>query len=137
MLLGFSLKPHSSKPPSTIERDSTTCSSSDTLLELVLHHVLTDCLRLIGQSYFWISCCHPSAPAQSIPLSAAPENTISMPAEARREDGLCSCCLAVLFPGGLTVVVRCHQRYLHPSTNRSCRFSKALQGPERQGEGSA
>lgn len=59
----------------------------------------------IGQSYFWISCCHPSAPAQSILLSTTPENTISMPAEAQREMELCSCCLAVLFPGGLTVVV--------------------------------
>lgn len=63
--LGFSLKPRSSKPPSTIEHYSTTFSSSDTLFEMVLPHVLTDCLRFIGQSYFWISCCHPSAPAQS------------------------------------------------------------------------
>ena len=35
------------------------------------------------------------------------------------------------------MVVKCHQGYLHPSTNRSCRCSKALQGPERQGKGSA
>ena len=43
--LGFSLKPHSSKPPYMAERYFTTFSSYDTLLEMVLHHVLTDCLR--------------------------------------------------------------------------------------------
>ena len=45
MLLAFSLKPHSSKPPYMTERYFTTFRSYDTLLEMVLHRVLTDCLR--------------------------------------------------------------------------------------------
>ena len=51
-LLPLCFKPPSLTPPYMMECSFTTFSCSDTLLEMVLHHVLRDVLRLIGQSYF-------------------------------------------------------------------------------------
>lgn len=136
VLSGFSLKPHSSKPPYTAERYFTTFSSYDTLLEMVLHHVLTDCLRyrtVLFLDQLLSSIC--SRTVNSTEHNPWEHSECQQKLGMRVE--LCSCCLAVLFPGGLRVVVKCHQGYLHPSTNRSCKCSKALQGPERQGKGSA
>ena len=131
----FSLKPHSLNSPYMIECYFTTLGSSDTLLATVLYHVLQIFLDLQDSPISGaVSCCHPSAAAQSIQRSTL--STTSMSAEGLRlRMELGGCCLAVSSPGRLTVAVKCHHGYLHLNTNRSCRFSKALQGPGRQGGG--
>lgn len=114
-----SLKPPSSKPPYMTERYFTTFRSYDTLLEMVLHRVLTDCLRYKGSPISGSAAVIHLLPHSPILLSTTLRNTISMPAEAQREMELCSCCLAVLFPGGLARWWSVPWNTC-PSTSRSC-----------------